>query len=250
MNSLRFFFFVIFPYMCLTCFVVGHVWRYKYDKFGWTTRSSQWYENRVLRWASPMFHFGLLGVLAGHVVGLLIPESWTDALGISETVYHTAALVLGSIAAIVMVIGLLGLIWRRRTTPAVFLATTRMDKAMYVFLGTVIALGLVNTFYWQAFAGGYDYRLTVSQWFRSIFYFSPDATLIEQAPLSFQLHAIAAFSLFALWPFTRLVHVLSAPVGYVFRPYIVYRSRAPHSQVGNREPRRGWEKSGLSNTGK
>lgn len=249
MNSLRFFFFVIFPYMCLTCFVVGHVWRYKYDKFGWTTRSSQWYENRVLRWASPMFHFGLLGVLAGHVVGLLIPESWTDALGISESVYHTAALALGSIAAIVMVIGLLGLIWRRRTTPAVFLATTRMDKAMYVFLGTVIALGLVNTFYWQALAGGYDYRLTVSQWFRSIFYFSPDAALIEQAPLSFQLHAIAAFSLFALWPFTRLVHVLSAPVGYLFRPYIVYRSRGSHSQVGNREPRRGWEKSGLSSPG-
>ena len=92
MNELLF---VVVPYICLTSFVVGHLWRYRYDKFGWTTRSSQLYENRLLRIGSPLFHFGMLGVVGGHVVGLLVPESWTDALGISEHTYHVAAVVGG-----------------------------------------------------------------------------------------------------------------------------------------------------------
>ena len=75
------FLFVVVPYLCLTTFVVGHLWRYRYDKFGWTTRSSQLYENRLLRIGSPLFHFGMLGVVGGHVIGLLVPQSWTDAVG-------------------------------------------------------------------------------------------------------------------------------------------------------------------------
>ena len=73
------FLWVIVPYLCLATFVVGHFWRYRYDKFGWTTRSSQLYEDRLLRIGSPLFHFGMLGVVGGHVIGLLVPESWTDA---------------------------------------------------------------------------------------------------------------------------------------------------------------------------
>jgi nitrate reductase gamma subunit len=68
------FLWVIFPYLCLASFVVGHYWRYRYDKFGWTTRSSQLYEDRLLRIGSPLFHFGMLGVLAGHIIGLVIPR--------------------------------------------------------------------------------------------------------------------------------------------------------------------------------
>ena len=67
------------PYVTLAIVVVGTWWRYRYDKFGWTTRSSQLYESRLLRIGSPMFHFGILVVVAGHVIGLLIPESWTAA---------------------------------------------------------------------------------------------------------------------------------------------------------------------------
>ena len=79
-------------------------------------------------------------------------------------------------------------------------------------------------------------------WFRGIFYLQPDPALMAAAPIGFQLHAIAAFALFALWPFTRLVHAFSAPVGYLTRPYIVYRSRDAH--LGSRAPRRGWERTG------
>lgn len=238
-SGLDTFLWVIFPYICLTTFAVGHWWRYRYDKFGWTTRSSQLYESRLLRLGSPLFHFGILFVLGGHVMGLGVPKPWTDFLGISESLYHFMAVSVGTVAGICTVVGMTILIYRRRTVGAVFSATTRMDKTMYVFLGTVIVLGMVNTVFANIF-GHYDYREGVSIWFRGIFRFSLHPELMAAAPIGFKLHALAAFSLFALWPFTRLVHVFSAPLGYLTRPYIVYRSR--DDQLGSRAPRRGWEK--------
>jgi nitrate reductase gamma subunit len=89
---------------------------------------------------------------------------------------------------------------------------------------------------------GADYRDTVSPWFRSIFYFQPDPELMTDAGIGFQLHALSALTLFAIWPFTRLVHVFSAPIGYFTRPYIVYRSR--DVQLGSRPAARGWDRVG------
>jgi len=234
--------FVAVPYLCIAVFVVGHYWRYRYDKFGWTTRSSQLYERRLLRLGSPLFHFGILFVFLGHVGGLLIPESWTKAVGITETMYHAVAASLGILAGLATVVGAAILIWRRRTVGPVFSATTRNDKAMYVLLVGAILLGLGTTVLGNLTGHSHDYRLTVSPWFRSIFYFQPDTALILRAPIGFRLHVLAAFALFAFWPFSRLVHVFSAPVGYLTRPYIVYRSRDEH--LGNRTPRRGWERAG------
>lgn len=96
---------VAVPYASIAVFVVGHYWRYRYDKFGWTTRSSQLYENRLLRLGSPLFHFGILLVALGHVVGLLVPENWTAALGVTETEYHAAAFTLGTVAGASAVAG-------------------------------------------------------------------------------------------------------------------------------------------------
>ncbi|MGN6782311.1 MAG: respiratory nitrate reductase subunit gamma [Marmoricola sp.] len=241
---------VIVPYVCFTVFVVGHWWRYNYDKFGWTTRSSQLYESKLLRLGSPLFHFGMLGVVGGHIIGLLIPESWTEAIGLSETGYHWLAVIGGLASGFAVVIGMAILVYRRRTTGPVFSATTPMDKVMYLFLGAVVLLGMWNTVASSVFGLGgvggaaYDYRLGVSEWFRSLFALSPDTAKMAAAPLGFQAHALLACLLFALWPFTRLVHVFSAPVGYVTRPYIVYRSRDTASLAGNRPERRGWEQVG------
>ncbi|MEV4475178.1 respiratory nitrate reductase subunit gamma [Nonomuraea sp. NPDC049504] len=228
---------VVLPYVALTVFVLGHVWRYRYDKFGWTTRSSQLYESRLLRVGSPLFHFGILVVALGHVGGLVIPKSWTEAVGIGEGLYHLLAVVLGTIAGVATVGGLAILIYRRRTVGPVFTATTRNDKLMYAVLALTIALGLAATVLANITGGGYDYRTTVSPWFRSIFSFQPRPELMAGVPLLFQLHALSALVLFGIWPFTRLVHMLTAPVGYLTRPYIVYRSR------DEGRPRRGWEPS-------
>jgi nitrate reductase gamma subunit len=243
-NAVSIFLWIVVPYICLAIFIVGHYWRYRYDKFGWTTRSSQLYERRLLRWGSPLFHFGILFVVGGHIIGLIVPKSAFDAIGVSEGRYHAIAVGVGTVAGVCTVIGLAILIYRRRTVGPVFSATTRNDKAMYVLLTATILLGLSNTALGAVFGQHGDYRETVSPWFRSIFYFQPHADLMSQAGIGFQAHAVCAMLLFAFWPFTRLVHVFSAPIGYFTRPYIVYRSRDPH--LGNRPTPRGWEQTGSS----
>jgi nitrate reductase gamma subunit len=229
---------IIIPYVSIAIFIGGHVWRYRYDKFGWTTRSSQLYENRLLRLGSPLFHFGILFVILGHIGGILIPESITADLGITETTYHAAAVTLGAISGFMTLTGVAILIYRRRTTGPVFSATTRNDKGMYVLLVAALVAGLATTVLGNITGHPHDYRLTVAPYFRSIFYLHPHVNLITQAPIGFQIHVMLAWVLFAAWPFTRLVHVFSAPVGYLTRPYIVYRSRAA---TGVRPVRRGWE---------
>ncbi|MFD7686528.1 respiratory nitrate reductase subunit gamma [Streptomyces sp. NPDC059781] len=233
---------VVLPYISLAVFVLGHIWRYRYDKFGWTTRSSQLYERRLLRIGSPLFHFGILVVALGHIGGLVVPESWTDAVGVSEHAYHVLAVVLGTVAGVCTLGGLAILVYRRRTVGPVFSATTVNDKAMYLSLTVTIGLGLAATVAANIVGGGYDYRETISPWFRSIFCFQPDPDLMTGTPVLFQLHAVSALLLFAAWPFTRLVHMLTAPLGYLTRPYIVYRSR--DVRLGARAPHRGWERTG------
>ena len=244
MSALDVLLWVALPYVTIAVLVVGLWWRYRYDRFGWTTRSSQLYERRLLRIASPLFHLGILAVVGGHVVGLLIPSRWTEALGVSEDVYHAFAIGLGAVAGLCTLVGVALLIYRRRTTGPVFMATTVNDKTMYLFLVAAIATGLLTTMVGAGLVGdGHDYREDVSPWFRSIFLLQPEGELLADAPLSFQLHTLGGMALFLIWPFTRLVHAFSAPVGYLFRPYIVYRSR-DEAGVGSRAPRRGWDHIG------
>ena len=91
---------VALPYACFLLLVAGLVWRWRTDQFGWTSRSSQWNESRILRWASPLFHFGILFVAVGHVMGLGVPKSFTEAAGVPEHVYHLMAVIPGTIAGV------------------------------------------------------------------------------------------------------------------------------------------------------
>ncbi|MFF3459567.1 respiratory nitrate reductase subunit gamma [Streptomyces sp. NPDC002730] len=233
----------VLPYVTIVILVGGTVWRYRYDQFGWTTRSSELYESRLLRIGSPLFHFGILVVVIGHLIGLVIPLSWTSAAGLSEGAYHVQALVLGGVAGFATLIGVVILIYRRRTTGPVFMATTRNDKGMYVVLVAAIVAGLASTVLGAGVIGDeHNYRETVSPWFRSVFTLLPDIDAMAGAPPSFQLHTLIGMLLFAIWPFTRLVHAFTAPVGYLFRPYIVYRSRSAGAR--SRPPRHGWEGRG------
>jgi nitrate reductase gamma subunit len=217
----------ILPYVTIAILVAGTIWRYRYDQFGWTTRSSELYESRLLRIGSPLFHFGILVVVVGHVIGLMIPASWTAAVGMSEHAYHIQALLLGGVAGFATLVGVAILVYRRRTTGPVFIATTRNDKAMYVVLVAAIVAGLATTLLGSGVAGPEtNYRETVSPWFRSLFILQPDIDAMADASPAFHIHTLIGMLLFAIWPFTRLVHAFTAPVGYVFRPYIVYRSRA------------------------
>jgi nitrate reductase gamma subunit len=232
----------VLPYVTIAILVAGTIWRYRYDKFGWTTRSSELYESRLLRIGSPLFHFGILVVVIGHVIGLVIPKDLTDAVGLSQEAYHVQALLLGGIAGFCTLVGVGILIYRRRTTGPVFMATTRNDKLMYVVLVAAIVAGLATTLLGAAGGEEHNYRLSVAPWFRSLFVLQPDLEAMSHAGLAFQLHTLVGMLLFAIWPFTRLVHAFTAPVQYLFRPYIVYRSRRGGPMT--RPQRRGWERLG------
>ena len=242
----------ISPYVTLAILIVGSWWRYRYDKFGWTSRSSQVYESRLLKIASPIFHFGILLVFLGHIMGLVIPPKVTDALRVTEEAYHVQALLLGGIAGVATLVGIGLLIYRRWTCGPVRMATVLSDKVMYVVLVLAFLVGLYCTLFGTGLEGhahAYHYRNTVGVWFRGIFDLRPGGQNMVGAPLDYQLHTALGMVLFCLWPFTRLVHAFSAPIGYLFRPYIVYRSREAvrsremgekNQLVGSAPRKRGW----------
>jgi len=216
---------VALPYVCLTVFVVGHVWRLRTGMLTWTTRSTQLLERRLLRTGSPLFHFGLLAVIGGHVLGLAVPEGATEAAGVSEGAYHAVSVGAGTAAGVAMTLGFAILLYRRLRLPRVRRATTGADRATYLLLGIVILTGMWATIGPNLIGGGYDYRETVGPWFRGLFLLDPNPSLMTGAPLIYQLHALAAMLLFALWPFSRLVHAWSAPIAYLRRSPILYRPR-------------------------
>jgi nitrate reductase gamma subunit len=234
MDRLEFLLWIVLPYAAITVFVAGHIWRYRRDQFTWGTRSTQLLEGRQLRPAILLFHLGLLAVLGGHFVGLLIPASLTEALGVTEDMYHLGSVAAGSLFGAVTIIGFVWLIVRRESTPRVRATTSVVDRMTYVLLLVVMSLGMMATLGPNLIDGGYDYRETVSPWFRGLFVLNPDLELITSAPFVYRFHAVAAFLLFALWPFSRLVHVWSIPIAYLTRSHILYRSRdvaAPPSRA-------------------
>jgi nitrate reductase gamma subunit len=217
---------IIVPYVAIAVFVVGHWWRYRRDQFAWTSRSTQLLDRRVLGWASPAFHYGALAAAAGHVLGLCIPQAWTDAVGITESTYRWIAAIAGGIAGAVSLAGFLGLVYRRATSDRVRRSTTRLDIVTYGLLAALIGLGCYMTFVHNlATNAPYDYRDSLGAWWRSLFALDPRVDAISGAPVVYQVHAIIAWAFWAAFPFTRLVHAWSVPLQYIARPYIIYRRR-------------------------
>jgi respiratory nitrate reductase gamma subunit len=219
---------VILPYVAVATFLVGTWWRYRTDQFGWTSHSTQMFEHRILGWAGPAFHYGALGAVAGHVIGLMIPKAFTEAIGMSENTYRWFSAIAGAVAGAVCVVGFLGLAYRRATNDRVRRTTTRMDLLVYLLLTILIGLGVYMTFgYNLATKTPYDYRDSISEWWRSLFVLQPDVDAVEDANVLYQIHAIVAWAFWALFPFSRLVHAWSIPLQYLGRPYILYRRRYP-----------------------
>jgi nitrate reductase gamma subunit len=216
---------VVLPYLALAVFVVGHVWRWRHDQFGWKTFTTQLVENRLLRLGSPLFHLSALAVLVGHLLGLLAPRSWTAAIGISDTQFHLVFVTAGTLAGAAMLAGLVLLVARRILHRRVRRTTTVMDVVMYIMLGIVVLLGVWATVAVNLLGAGHDYRATVAVWFRDLFLLQPEPSLMAGAPLLFQLHALAALGLFAIWPFTRLVHAWAVPIGMFWQPSPARRDR-------------------------
>ncbi len=213
----------VLPYAAIATFLVGHWWRYRTDQVGWTARSTQILESRMLRIGSIAFHVGALAAIGGHVLGILVPVSWTDAVGLNEDAYHVVSVIGGLTAGLAVVLGLVVLIYRRTTNLRVRRTTTRMDVAVFAMLAFAIVTGL-----WVTVLNTVDethYREHVAPWFRGILTLDPQPERMADAPLILQVHVTQVWLLYALWPFSRLVHVWSIPVDWFFRSPILYRSR-------------------------
>ncbi|MFG2088599.1 MULTISPECIES: respiratory nitrate reductase subunit gamma [unclassified Spirillospora] len=238
-----YFWWVILPYIAMVVFIVGHIWRWRYDQYGWTSYSTELQERGWLKWGAPLFHYGTFAAIGGHVLGILVPREWTAAVGVSSHTYHLFSAVAGLIAAVLVLIGMGILASRRLFAPRVRATTSPVDWVALVLLGIMVALGIATTAFNVPL--DHEYRETISIWFRDLFTGDPDVAVALQAPLIFQVHAVAAWALFLVWPFTRLVHAWSYPVWYLWRPFVVYRSKRatppPEPGTGGRK----WRKIGV-----
>src|SRR5690625_2483440 len=231
MTRIDMLFWIVIPYISIAIFILGHIYRYNTDQFGWTAKSSQFLEQRKLRLGSILFHYGIIFVFFGHVAGLLIPKAWFDFFGVTSDMYHFGAVFFGGIAGIVTVIGGALLFWRRVSVKRIIKNSDVSDYVALVILGIVVLVGFTNTVGYTASGGTFDYRVTIGPWLREIITLRPSEGMVldmANSPLGFQAHVLLAFFLFAVWPFTRLVHVFSLPLKYLQRRYIPYRNmRSP-----------------------
>ncbi|MEC5270884.1 respiratory nitrate reductase subunit gamma [Caldifermentibacillus hisashii] len=223
-SGLDIFLWAILPYIVLTIFIGGLIYRYQKDQFGWTTKSSEILEKKRLRIGSLMFHWGLIFVFGGHVAGILVPIQFYEALGIPEHIYHKIAIILGMPAGIVAFIGILLLLHRRISVKRIFKTTTTGDWVALLVVILCLATGLTATSL-NVDGHGFDYRTTIAPWFRGIFTFHFQPELMAGIPIWFKIHILSTFILYTVWPFTRLVHAFSFPLRYLTRNYVIYKRR-------------------------
>ena len=213
--------FLVFPYITLTIFTIGHISRYMTDRYGWNAKSSEFLEKKSLFFGVTIFHWGMLLVLFGHASGLLIPQRFLDMVGINGETHSFIAHYSGMTTGIAAFIGLGLLLYRRISLPRIKCTTKQNDFITLAGLIIVSATGLYNVIF------GHYYMLdTIAPWIRSIIIFSPDPALMLEVPLSFKIHILSALTLLAFSPFSRLVHIWSVPVTYFPRRWIVFRHKA------------------------
>ncbi len=209
--------FAVFPYVAIVLAVVVTLGRYLRDRFSYSSLSSQFLENRKLFWGSVPFHYGILIILAGHLIGFLAPASvlgWNTAPA-RLYVLEVAALAFGLLA----LWGVAVLLARRLTDRRIWAITSPMDLVLLVALLGQVATGVLTALFYRW--GSSWYAASTVPYLRSILTLSPEPTLVANLPLLPQLHIVGAFVIVALLPFTRLVHLLSFPFSYFWRPYQV-----------------------------
>ncbi|MFN7166021.1 MAG: respiratory nitrate reductase subunit gamma [Pannonibacter sp.] len=226
------FFFGIYPYIALSVLVIGSIARYERDPFTWKSSSSQLLRRKQLMIGSVLFHVGILVIFFGHLFGLLTPIWIFDALGISHGAKQVLAIVAGGIAGIFALVGGLMLLHRRLMDPRVRATSSFADTGILILLMAQLVLGLGTILVSLQHLDGHEMTKFMS-WAQGIFTFQADAAAeITDVSWLFKLHLVLGLTIFLVFPFTRLVHMLSAPVRYLWRPgYQVVRSRRRPSQM-------------------
>lgn len=225
MDYLNTLLFGYYPYVAISVFFIGSLARYDRDQYTWRTGSSQFLRAKELRLGSNLFHIGILLLFVGHVVGLLTPPSVYHALGLSTSAKQILAVVAGGVFGGVCLKGIIILIRRRLTDPRIRATSSRMDIFILLLIGVQLALGLLTLPISLYHYDGAN-MLLLAEWAQRIVTFrSGAADQVSEIGFIFKLHLFLGQTLFLVFPFSRLVHVWSVPLGYVTRPYQVVRRR-------------------------
>lgn len=218
-------FFVWYPYVCLSAFVFGSIIRFDREPYTWRASSSQLLRKRQLFWGSNLFHIGIIFLFFGHTVGLLTPTA-IYSLVVTPEQKQMIAITAGGIAGTICFIGLSLLLHRRLFDARIRQTSTYMDLAVLTILWVQLVLGLVTL----PFSLGHSdasVMLTLSHWAQGIVTVHPvDAKSLQGLDWPYLVHLVLGMTLFLIFPFSRLVHIWSAPVWYLGRSgYQVVRTR-------------------------
>ena len=220
------FLFGIYPYIALTVMVWVSIARYERDPFTWKSKSSQILRKRQFVLGSVLFHVGVLVIFGGHLVGLLTPIAVFDWLGVPHGAKQVLAIAAGGAAGLMMLAGGIILLHRRLMDPRVRANSTLADTGILILLMAQLLLGLRSIFVSLQNLDGHEMVMLMS-WAQAVIYLQPDpAGYIDGVHWIFKTHIILGLTIFLLFPFTRLVHIFSAPIRYLWRPgYQIVRTR-------------------------
>jgi nitrate reductase gamma subunit len=218
------FFLQLYPYLAGTVFLVGSWLRFERGQYTWSSDSSQLLRRGTLQWGSNLFHIGVLLLFVGHLA-LLIPKDWLAAIGLNPHRHQILAIAAGLLFAVPSLAGLVLLMHRRATEPRIRATTRTMDVVVLVWILLILCFG-VSTLYFSVQELSGTRLVNLCDWAQHIVTFRGGAAgLIADVPWAYKIHMVLGMTLFALIPFSRLVHIWSgfATVAYLFRPYLVVR---------------------------
>lgn len=221
------FLFGIYPYIAFAIFLLGSLVRFEREQYTWKSDSSQMLHAGNLRLGNILFHIGIIGLFFGHLVGLLMPVLVWDTLGVGHGFKQMVAMSMGGVLGVITLIGLVILLHRRITNPRIAAVTRTGDKVLLVWLLITLLLGLSTIVPSYSHMDG-EMMLTLMGWAQHLVTLrSSAADLIVDTPLLFKLHLFMGVTLFAIFPFTRLVHVWSGfgSVFYLGRTWQLVRPR-------------------------
>lgn len=220
-----------YPYLAVTVLILGSILRFDASQFSWRSQSSQFLRRKQMVIGSNLFHLGILILLVGHFVGLLTPVTVLDAAGISHKFKQIMALAVGGLAGIAAFIGCSLLLHRRLFDARIRRTSSVGDILVLVLIWLQLVLGIATTYWTVQHLEGEEMVLFMG-WAQGIVTFNPNAAdLIVDVALVYKLHIILGLTLFLITPFTRLVHIWSAPIWFLLRPgYQIVRSRSPLKQ--------------------
>ncbi len=219
--------FGVYPYIALTVFFVGSLIRFDREQYTWKADSTQLLERDMLRKGSLLFHIGVIALFFGHLAGLVTPHSWFLSLGVSDMAHQIIAICAGAAFGTICMMGGV-ILWKRRMyNPRVRAHSRFMDIFILDWILVTLGVGLVTipVSIYHAFSGDASTMVSLADWAQGILFLSPSAALLSDVGWIYKLHLFLGMTVFLLFPFTRLVHVWSAPLGYIARPYQIVRTK-------------------------